>query len=199
MEIREAAIYYSKQKYTIQEYLEIERLSTEKHEYYNGEIFAMSGNKSQHIIVSKNLMLGLGIRLAGKNCQPYGSDMRIHIEANTLFTYPDLSVICGELKSLNNDDLNFLNPTVIFEILSETTRSYDRGDKFKLYRDIPTLKEYILVDPDSIGIEAFRLQRSGFWELREYKTINEHLEIPSIGTSIPLAEIYIGTKAGGNQ
>lgn len=94
-------------------------------------------------------------KLKGKSCQPFGSDQRIHIEKNTLFTYPDISVICGELKTLNNDEWNILNLTVLSEILSPSTKNYDRGEKFKLYRDIPTLKEYILIDSEKYILKHF--------------------------------------------
>src|SRR5262245_41100679 len=124
MEIREPAIAYSKEKISVEEYLEIENASTEKHEYYKGEIFAMSGTKVPHLIISKNLMIVLGTKLKGQRCQPYSSDVRIHIESNTLFTYPDISIICGEIITLNNDGYNVLNPTIIIEILSPSTKNY---------------------------------------------------------------------------
>ena len=130
----------------------------------------------------------------GKNCTPYGSDLRIHIEKNTLFTCPDISVIFGVVKSLNNDEYNILNPSIIIEILSRSTKDYDRGGKFKLYRDIPTLKEYILIDPEAIEIEVFRINQKRHWELEECKSINDTLNIPTLQLSIPLAEIYQGTK-----
>ncbi len=195
MEVNEAAVDYGKRNFTIEEYLEMENVSTEKHEYYQGEIFAMSGGKSQHNIISKNLMIALGTKLKGKPCQPYGSDARIHIEKNTLFTYPDLSVICGDMKSLNNDDHNFLNPTIIFEVLSRSTRNYDRTTKFKLYRDIPTLKEYVMVETESIGIEAWQLNNKGQWELREYQSLGDVLLLPSVQVSIEVKDIYEGTIA----
>ena len=157
MEINEPTVAYSKQKMSIQEYLEMENAADEKHEYYKGEIFAMSGAKMPHNRIASNLLIALGLKLKGKKCQPYGSDARIHIETNTLFTYPDISIICGEVITLNNDDYNVLNPIVIIEVLSKSTKNYDRGEKFKLYRDIVTLKEYILVDSESMHIEIFRL------------------------------------------
>ena len=194
MEVREPAIAFGKQKLTIEEYLEFENANTEKYEYYKGELFAMSGAKLQHNIITKNLFIGLGVKLKGKPCQPYGSDMRIHIPTNTLFTYPDISVICGEVKTLNDDEINALNPTVIIEVLSPSTKSYDRGDKFNLYRDIPTLKEYILVDSAAISIEAFSINSQNNWELKEYKTIAETLHLETIQVSIELKDIYEGTK-----
>lgn len=194
MEVREPAIAYGKHKFTIEEYLAMEDIATEKHEYYKGEIFAMSGTKMPHNIISKNLFIGLGIKLKGKKCQPFGSDMRVHIKANTLFTYPDISIICGEPETLNNDNLNVLNPAIIIEILSPSTKNYDRGEKFKLYRDIPTLKEYILVDSESIHVEIFRLNEAGHWELEEYKLEGEPLNIKTINENIPIGDIYEGVK-----
>jgi len=194
MEVNEAAVSYSKQQYTIEEYLTMENAAEEKHEYYRGEIFAMSGAKLQHNIVTINLTTTLKNKLKGKPCRPYGRDLRIHIEKNTLFTYPDISVICGEPISRSNDGLNFLNPTVIIEVASPSTRNYDRETKFKLYRDIPTLKEYMLADPEAISIESWFINGHGNWELREYRSIADILELNSIGVSMALGEIYEGTK-----
>ncbi|MGN6619319.1 MAG: Uma2 family endonuclease [Ilyomonas sp.] len=194
MELREPAIAYNEQKISIEEYLEMETASPEKHEYYKGEVFAMSGAKVPHNRISSNLIGELIMRLKEKKCQPYGSDMRIHIPSNTLFTYPDISIICGDVITLNNDDYNVLNPTVIIEILSPSTKNYDRGEKFKLYRDIPTLKEYILVDSESIHIEAFRLNEKNHWELEEYDDITNLLQFQSIHESIVLSDIYNGVK-----
>jgi Uma2 family endonuclease len=194
MEVNEPAVAYNKRKYTIEEYLEMENAAAEKHEYYQGEIFDMSGTKFEHNKVTSNLHYRLRQKLSGKPCQPYGSDLRIHIERNTLFTYPDISVICGEPIFLNNDNMNLLNPTIIFEVLSPSTKNYDRGEKFRLYRDIPTLKEYIIIDPEAIIVEAYTINIPGNWELKEYKAINENLQLKSIQTSLEIAEIYEGTK-----
>lgn len=194
MDIKEPIPAYSKDRYTIEEYLEMENAATEKHEYYKGEIFAMSGAKLHHNIITTNLLVALGNKLSGKPCRPFGSDMRIHIPKNTLFTYPDISVICGEVESRDNDDMNFLNPTVIIEVLSPSTKNYDRGEKFRLYRDIATLKEYILVDSEAIGVEAFHINSSGHWELSEYRDISVLLNIRAIDVSLSLSEIYEGTR-----
>ena len=193
-ELRAPAVAYGKQKFTIEEYLAMEEAATEKHEYYKGEIFAMSGIKLPHNIICRNLFCELGIKLKGKKCQLFGSNMRLHIEANTLFTYPDISIICGEPETLNNDDWNLLNPAVIVEILFPSTRNYDRGENFKLYRDIPTLKEYILVDSESVHIEIFRLNATRHWELEEYNSVEEMLFTQTINEHIALADIYAGVK-----
>lgn len=161
-EVREPAIAYGKQKLTIEEYLQWEKASPEKHEYYRGELFSMAGAKPRHIVISKNLMISLGVKLKGKPCQPYGSDFRVHIPENTLFTYPDISIVCGDIISSDVDEESYVQPTIIIEILSSSTKEYDRGQKFKLYRDIPTLKEYVLVDSESVNIESFCINSNGY-------------------------------------
>ncbi len=194
MEVLEPAVAYNKRHYTIEEYLEMENASDEKHEYYQGEIFAMSGAKLVHNEITSNLHYRLRQKLEGKPCRPYGSDFRVHIEKNSLFTYPDMTVVCGEVLSLNNDNHNFLNPTVIIEVLSPSTKNYDRGDKFRLYRDIPTLKEYILVDSGTVNIEVFAINNNGNWELQEYKGMDEVLQIRALQLEISLSDIYDGVK-----
>lgn len=194
MEVREPAVAYGKQKFTIEEYLVMEETAIEKHEYYKGEVFAMPAVKLPHNIISMNLFGEIGIKLKGKKCQLFGSNMRLHIEANKFFIYSDISIICGEPETLNNDDWNVLNPAVIIEILSPSTKNYDRGEKFKLYRNIPTLKEYILVDSQSVDIEIFRLNEARHWELEEYNSLEEMLFIQTINEHIGLAEIYAGVQ-----
>jgi Uma2 family endonuclease len=207
-DVREPIVVYNKKKLTIEEYLDFERTSLEKHEYFQGEVFPMldnvehvniesdirarSGASHSHNLISINLIGELYGQLKGKPCRPYGSDMRVYIPENTLFTYPDISIFCGEFKKLGND--SSIGPTVVMEILSPSTKSYDRGDKFNLYRQISTLKEYILVDSESISVEAFRINASGHWELEEYKSVDQNLLIASVNLSISLRDVYDGTK-----
>lgn len=192
-ELREPAVAYGKSKFTIEEYLQMEENSDEKHEYYKGKIIPRPGGNVSHNIISGNVFYGLR-KLNKKRFRLFDSNQRIHIPQNSLFTYPDVSVICGEIITLNDDNWNILNPTVIIEILSPGTKDYDRGGKFKLYRDISTLKEFILIDSQTISIETFRVNESGHWELEEYKKIEDTLLIKAIQVSIPLMEIYEGTK-----
>jgi Uma2 family endonuclease len=203
MEINEPIVAYGKKKFTVQEYLEFEKGATERHEYYKGEIFrmlghgemlAMSGAAALHNMIFSNLFVAMGNKLKGKPCRPYGPDMRLNIPENTLFTYPDITIYCGEPKNIAADEESFIHPTVIIEILSPSTREYDRGGKFKLYRDIPALKEYILVDTAAINIEAFRLNKNKHWELEEYRSLSGDLIFPSLEISIPLADIYATTS-----
>lgn len=195
-QLKEPLPAYKKSNYSVEEYLAMEKSSLEKHEYFQGEIFAMSGASNRHNVIFKNLMGHLFIQLRGKSCQPYGSDMRVHIPQNTLFTYPDISIICGDFIESPNDKDTAVEPKVIIEILSPSTKDYDRGNKFKLYRDIPTLREYILVDSESINVEAFRINKNGNWELEEYKAITDDLHVASIDALLPLTDIYDGTKLG---
>lgn len=188
--INEPATAYNKRHFTIQEYLELENASQEKHEYFQGEIFAMSGAGNNHNEIFSNLFLEIGNKLKGKPCRPYGSDMRMNIPENTLFTYPDISIYCKEGKQLDADKNTSLQPTIIIEILSPSTKNYDRGNKFKLYRDIPSLQEYILVDSETISIEAFHINKNNNWELKEYNQLDEKLNFVSLGFDISLAEIY---------
>lgn len=190
MDVNEPAIDYRKQKMSVEEYLDFENASTEKHEYYQGEIFAMSGAKVPHNEISLNFATVLKNKLRGKPCKPYNSDQRIHIESNTLFTYPDISIFCEKMQTLNNDDYNALNPSVIIEVLSKSTKNYDRGEKFKLYRDIATLKEYILVDSESVHIEIFRLNEKNHWELEEYNYQHNSIDIKAINETILIKDIY---------
>ena len=129
--------------------------SQEKHEYFQGEIFSMPGASTNHNRIFSNLFIAIGNKLNGKPCEPFGSDMRMLIPKNSLFTYPAISIYCNGLNQSNVDSESFIEPTVIIEILSPLTKDYDRGHKFELYMDIPTLSEYILIDSESVLIEAF--------------------------------------------
>lgn len=128
-----------------------------------------------------------------KSCRPFGSDFRVHIPQNTLFTYPDISIVCEKITTRENDDENLLNPSVIIEILSPSTRSYDKGKKFSLCQQIPSLKEYILVDSEALKVEAW-FNPDGYWELKEYAKKEEQLLIQTIELLIPLTDIYEDTK-----
>jgi Uma2 family endonuclease len=192
MDIREPIVAYGKKILTQEEYLKFERASSEKHEYFQGEIFLMSGAGIRHNFIFSNLFGELTIHLKGKSCRPFGSDMRVYIPQNTLFTYPDISIFCGDMEMLDDD--NAIGPTVLIEILSPSTKSYDRGDKFKLYREIPTLREYILIDSEAVGIEVFRFNANSHWELEEVKNPDHELVINTIEFTLPLKSIYKDTK-----
>ncbi|MEO6452660.1 MAG: Uma2 family endonuclease [Ginsengibacter sp.] len=194
MGLNEPAHAYQKKFYTIQEYLEMEKVALEKHGYYNGEIFAMAGAGPRHNIISANIIIALGNSLKGKNCRPYGSDLRTHIPENSLFTYPDIAVICGDIKTSKEDEDTGTQPAVIIEILSPSTKNYDRGEKFMLYRAIPVLKEYILIDSESIHAEHFAINQEGLWQLKEYNKPEEKIIIDFLNIQILMKDVYEGTK-----
>ena len=174
------------------EYLAGERAALDKHEYYQGEVFAMSGASLQHNVIFSNLFTDIGTKLKGKSCKPYGSDLRIHIPKNTLYTYPDISIICGEAHLTDHEFDTATNPTVIIELLSKSTRNYDKGEKFTLYRDIDALKEYILVDTEKIYAEKHVRNVDGSWQLTDYRSLQQSITIDSIQLNILLKDIYEG-------
>ncbi len=171
-------------------YLEMERAATEKHEYYQGEIFAMSGASLKHNRIAVNTLTDLANKLKGKNCQPYGSDLCIHIPKNTLYTYPDISIICGNAELTDEHSDTATNPTVIIELLSKSTRNYDRFEKFSLYREITSLKEYVLIDTLKLHIEKHIRNADNSWQLTDYYSISDSITISSVNVSV--ADIYAG-------
>ena len=173
-----------------EDYLEAERLATDKHEYFQGEIFAMSAAKKEHNRVFTNIFGSIAPYLNGKKCNIFGSDMRVHVYQNALYTYPDITIVCGKQEYLDKEFDTLLNPKVIIQILSPYTRDYDRGSKFKLYRGIPSLEEYILIDSEHIFIERFYKSKEEAWTLVEYKTPEDSLTISSIELLLPLEEVY---------
>jgi Uma2 family endonuclease len=174
------------------DYLDAERLALEKHEYYKGEVFAMSGASIAHNRIFSNTFLEIGTQLKGKKCQPFGSDLRIHIPKNTLFTYPDISIVCEEIETTDDKFDTIINPSVIIEILSPSTRNYDKGEKFTLYREISSLQEYILIDSERIMVEKFIRNSDNSWQLTEYKTIEQSFDITTVAIEMRLLDIYEG-------
>lgn len=194
MKADDPQVAYGNKYISPEEYLSVEQASLEKHEYFKGEVFAMAGASDAHNDIFSSLFGELYNQLKGKPCRPYGSDKRMHIPQNTLYTYPDISIYCHEKKFSDEQNFNAIEPTVLIEILSASTKAYDRGVKFKLYRDIPTLQEYVLIDSETIGVEVFRLNQTGHWELEEYKSSDQTLKLNSIQVSVPLLEIYRNTN-----
>jgi len=178
-------------KYTsIDDYLLMEDESEEKHEYCQGEVFAMVDGSISHNQIVRNALSAIDGFLRDKNCQIFPSDLKIHNEANNLFTYPDLSIVCGELKRWNKRNDTITNPVVVIEVLSKKTKNYDRGEKFRLYRSLPTLKEYILVSSQEISIERYIKQETSFWNFRETTNPEDLFQIESINFSCTVNELY---------
>jgi Uma2 family endonuclease len=177
-----------KEKITRTEYLEFDESSPQKHEFCAGQIFAMSGGTFNHSTIGLNIATTLRNQLRGKPCQPMNSDMRVHTPSG-LDTYPDISVFCAE-PELSDKERTLHNPLVIIEVLSPTTRNYDRGDKFWHYRSIPTLQDYLLIDSESVYAEHHHRQNKDEWLLHEYYDLQDTLTLDSLGTTLTLAVLY---------
>lgn len=183
-----------KKKYTQGEYLEMERKALDKSEYYQGDVFAISGASRTHNIISLNLATFLNTQLKGKGCRPYSNDMRIHIPESTLYTYPDLVVVCGDEKFLDNEFDTLLNPTFIAEVLSSSTMDYDRGKKFQFYRSIPTLKEYWTISSLEYRLEKYVKNNDNTWTFAETVNPIDQVLIATLQVTVPLADLYEGVK-----
>ena len=180
----------AKTKLTPEEYLEFERKSEIKHEYFDGEIFAMSGAKRNHNKITTNLSGLVWQHLKSKNCENYSSDMRVFVPETGLYTYPDLVVVCGEPKFKDDVFDTLLNPVLLIEVLSDSTEGYDRGKKFQHYRSIESLQEYVLVAQDEARIEKYVKRGDGFWFFTEAVGIESEIEFASIECRIALGEVY---------
>lgn len=177
-----------------EEYLEMESNATEKHEYYRGEIFAMSGASAERNEIHSNVFGELSSKLKGKGWKPYGSDYRVHIPKNSLYTYPDIIIVCGKPELTDDKFDNLLNPSVIIELLSKSTRNYDKGEKFTLYRDIDSLREYILIDTEKIYAEKHIRNADNSWQLTDYRSIDNVFTIDTVQLSLSLKDIYEGVS-----
>jgi len=174
-----------------EEYLARERVSPTKNEYFDGEIFAMSGASIKHNIIFSNLFGILAISLKGKSCFPFGSDFRVHVKDNGLYTYPDISIVCQDPEIIDDEYKdNLLNPSVLIEILSKSTRDYDKGRKFFLYKSIPTLQEYILIDSLNILVKIFRRNDDNSWTLTEYTKDSDSFNILTIDLTVRMNDVY---------
>lgn len=173
-----------------EEYLAAERKAEIRHEFVNGVVYAMAGGSLFHSEIIANLISGLGQLLAGSGCRPLGSDLRVKVSATGMYTYPDVTVVCGKAILEDNHQDTLLNPVAIFEVLSPSTESYDRGAKFAHYRRVETLRTYVVITQDSAIVERHDRQDDGHWVLTECVGITSALELPTLGVSIPLAKIY---------
>ena len=173
------------------EYLAFERQQTDaKHEYLNGQITAMSGASREHNLIVGNAFASLHAQLRGRGCEVYSNDMRVHIPATGLYTYPDIVALCGEPVFEGDQFDTLLNPHVIIEVLSSSTEAYDRGAKFAHYRSIESLQAYVLIAQDRPHIELFERGTDGRWVLSEAKGLESRLELEALGCILELSEVY---------
>lgn len=179
---------------TPQEYLIRERKASIKSEFYQGEIFAIGGGSANHSVIAANFVREAGNALRDKPCIVFNSDLRVQVQSTGLYTYPDATIVCGELLFDDDHRDTLLNPTVIVEVLSDSTEKYDRGKKSNHYRQIASLKELILIAQDRSHVERFTRQPNGDWLFHEQKELTADFELKSLGISIAISELYRGVK-----
>ncbi len=180
-----------KEKYTLEEYLELDANSEERLEYWDGEIFSMSGVSNQHDQIETNLIYHCRRQLKTPGCRIFAANMRIKVPSMPPYRYGDVSALCGkpQFEKIGGVDV-LTNPSLIIEVLSDSTERYDRGDKFSNYKSIPTLSEYLLVAQHRPHVSQFIKQPDGSWLNLEYNAVSDMLKVVSLGCELTLDEIY---------
>ncbi len=176
---------------TPQDYLEWEKSKELRYEYIDGEVFAMTGGTKPHNRIALNLATALNSFLAEKDCDIYIADVKVQISPSGPYHYPDVMVTCDARDKESNDLVQY--PCLIVEVLSPSTEAMDRGKKFTRYRQLTTLKEYVLIQSDEIRVECFRRNEEGLWVLRSYEA-EDTLNLTSIGFSLTVKELYRKVK-----
>ena len=175
---------------TPEEYLEIERAADHKSEYYEGEMFAMAGGSLRHAWIIMNIGGELRQQLKGRPYFITASDLRLRVSPTGLYTYPDVMVVCGEPQYAGDQKDTLLNPSVIIEVLSDSTRDYDLGRKFQHYRTLSSLREYLMVAQDKPHIDHWLRQDENRGMLTEYNGLSQSITLPSIECVLALSEVY---------
>jgi Uma2 family endonuclease len=177
--------------YSLEEYFALERDSEERYEWWEGEVFAMSGVSRQYALIETNLTLDLGARLRQGGCQLFPANMRIKVPSMPPYRYSDLSALCGEavFEQIGGVDV-LTNPSLIVEVLSPSTESYDRGDKFTQYKSISSLREYLLIAQHRTHVTHFMKQGDNEWLQREYNSLTDTVWLVTLSVSFTLVEVY---------
>lgn len=174
-----------------EEYLRMEEVSPVRHEYFDGEIFQMAGASENHNSIAMNISSELHQKLKKRQCKVFQNDMRLYIEKEEIYVYPDVIVVCGKPKFKKYKSLeNLLNPILIVEILSDSTADFDKGRKFEYYRTIESFKEYLLVSQKTKQIMRYTKQSDGSWNLMDFIGDATEIELSSIECSLNTSDIY---------
>ncbi|MEH2441695.1 Uma2 family endonuclease [Nostoc sp.] len=184
----------SKKYYTPEEYLQLEETSESKNEYRDGEIVSMPGGTTNHNEIALNFCTNFKLTMRGKNYKIYMGDVKLWIQRYRIYTYPDVMVISGKPIYEGNGTTQVTNPSIIVEVLSNSTQNYDRTNKFRFYRSIPELQEYIMIDQYEYLVEQFTKNANGQWVLTEYESVDAVLSLQSIDFQIPFSDIYEGVN-----
>ncbi|MBI3924102.1 MAG: Uma2 family endonuclease [Armatimonadetes bacterium] len=180
--------------FTPEEYLVLEERSETKSEYHRGEIFSMTGGSMEHNELVRNVTVELAGTLRDSACRVFVADMRLHVPAHDLFTYPDVYVVCGPPRRMERRRDTLVDATLIVEVLSPSTEVYDRGEKFLFYQTLPSFREYLLVSQERILVERHTRRQPGEWLSVEFSGSTQTFELASIGVTIRIDEIYRGVE-----
>lgn len=183
--------FQPKKLYSLEDYLELEKNSEEKFEYWGGTVWSMSGASAPHDRIITNLLIEVGSRARPNGCNVFSPDMRVKVPSYQPYRYPDLTALCGEAKfeKLGGIDM-LINPQLIAEVLSDSTEAFDRGDKFSYYKSIESFSEYLLIAQHRPHVSQFVKHGDGFWLNSEFNDLSESVDLKSLGCSVSLAEIY---------
>ena len=182
-----------KHTYTLAEYFELEKSKNEKFEFWDGNVWSMSGARFAHNQIVRNLTTDLDLKLRDKGCHVLPSDMRIKVPSYPPYRYPDLTALCGtpEIEEIGGIDM-LVNPQLIIEVLSDSTAAFDRGDKFSYYKSIPSFSEYLLIAQHRPHVTQFVKHGDGFWANYEFNDLADAVELRSVSCSLQFASIYRG-------
>ena len=180
--------------FTPEQYLEFERSSDTKNEYISGEILPVEGGTPSHSRILGNSILAIGNRLSTTGCAVYPSSLRVCVDRKSLYVYPDVTVVCGELEFTDDRKDTVTNPNIIVEVLSPTTVDHDLGPKARMYWKIASLTDLLFIDQRKVWIEYWFRPPGGKWDHREFESLNDTVHIESTGSDIPVAEIYTGVE-----
>jgi len=175
---------------TPKDYLDWERGQETRHEWFDGEIYAMTGASREHNLLCGNTLSALHGQLRGGTCEVYNNDMRVKVSETGMYTYPDIAVACGRPEFEDAEVDTLLNPVLIIEVLSDSTERYDRGAKFAHYRSLPSLQDYLLVAQDHCRVEHYRRQDASHWLLSEHQALGDIIELESVQCRLLLADLY---------
>lgn len=185
------ALPKSEKVYTPEEYLALERESAERHEFFDGEVYQMAGESLSHSRICVNLTIEVGTQLRGQRCEALSPNMNVRASTASLFSYPDLTIVCGEPQFHDRKRDVIVNPRVIFEVLSPSTERYDRGRKFQRYRlGNETLTDYVLIAQETALVEHYRKAENGLWVYENYTELSDILRFEEIDLEILLERIY---------
>jgi Uma2 family endonuclease len=175
-----------------EEYLSLEEDPQKKFEYHDGYIRAMAGGSPEHGQVAGNFIrfAGNALMQTKNKCRLLTSDVKVHIESRRRTFYPDASIVCGSIEKSERDPLAITNPILILEVLSPATEAFDRGAKFAHYRELPSLREYVLIQPEIIWVDVFHRNVHGFWEITSYNQLDQKVILKSLGCELAMEDIY---------